>query len=98
MSFFDSISEWFQNHFGWLADFFKPVAAAIEQQGGLLLVNAAKAAVAAVEADPTILGSSAKRDAALKQVLGALEAAGIQASISVVNTAIEVALQGLKAK
>lgn len=97
-SFFDSIIEWFENHFGWLADFFKPMAAAIEQQGGKILVQAAQAAVAEVEADPTILTAGAKRDAAVARVLTSLQAAGIQAGISVVNTAIELAVQGLKAK
>jgi hypothetical protein len=97
MSFFSAIGNWFKSALSQILDFLKPAAAQLAANGGMILLEAASAAVAAVAADPSVLTDSDKRDAAGKLILADMQRKGIQASVSAINLAIETALASFKA-
>lgn len=66
--------------------------------GGRTLLSMADTAVRAVEADPTLITSATKRDAAFGSILAAAEAGGLAVLKSAVSAAIEVAVAALKAE
>lgn len=98
MSFWSSVGDWFKSTLSQILDFLKPAAAQLAANGGMILLEAATAAVAAVAADPRVLSDSDKRDAAGKLILADMQRKGIAASVSAINLAIETALASLKAK
>lgn len=98
MSFWASVGNWFKSALSAMESWLKPAAAYLVANGGPVLVAAAEAAVAAVAADPSILSSSDKRDAAGKMILAEMAKQGVPVAVSAVNLAIEAALAAAKAK
>lgn len=92
----DSISHLFDEAETALLAFFKAGIDAVAANGGTILASAAEQAVAAVAADPAILGDEAKRNAAASQILNQLAAQGIQVGTSALNLAIEAAVATFK--
>lgn len=92
------VNERFSEWFGKLGDFLAPFLNNLFSNGGQVLLNVALDAVQKVAADPSILTDQAKRDAAGKIILDELKKQGISAAQSAVNSAIEVAVQNMKAK
>ena len=98
MSFWSSIHDWFSSLLDQVKNWLTPAAEYLVQNGGLVLLNAAAQAVAAVAADPGVLSDTQKRDKAGQLILASMQAQGIQVAISAVNLAIEAALADYKKK
>lgn len=91
-----TIGQQFQRWFGAFATFLKPAFTALARGGGLLLITAARDAVAAVAADPSLVDDKQKREAAFQAIAVALERQGIQVLAYAINLAIEAAVAELK--
>ena len=89
---FDWFPEKFSNLFSWLGAFLHPMVHQILVGGGQLLATAALEAVAAVEADPSIVGSATKSAAAFGKIAAELEVIGIPVIAQAINAAIEAAV------
>jgi hypothetical protein len=90
----DAFVEWLEDIGEDVLDFVKPLGKQIAAGGGALLVEAARQAVKAAEAE----GGSGrdKFNAAQSKVVEVLEKQGINVIINAVNGAIEAAVAGLK--
>lgn len=97
-SFWSEVGSFFKSALSNILDFLKPAAQQLAANGGMILLEAATQAVAAVAADPSVVSNGAKRDAAGKLILADMQAKGIAAGEAAINLAIESALASLKAK
>jgi hypothetical protein len=91
-----AFSEWLKIIFGVIGAFLVPFIRQFLAAGGVLLANAAMAAVVAVE--QSALTGDEKRAVAFRAIVAELKAKGITLAASTVNSAIEAALAKLKAK
>jgi hypothetical protein len=87
--------------FSWIWDFLKPFVAVLASAIGPVLAATAESAVKAV-AEGALTGDKERRDAAFDLAVANLKTQGYQigaqVTVSMVNTAIELAVQKLKAK
>lgn len=90
-TFFDEVGDDLKTSFGAFLD-------TILGGGGRTLLSIVDTAVRAVEADPSLLTSDAKRTAAIESIMPALESAGITIVKSAISSAIEVAVAALRAE
>lgn len=89
---------WFLRFFGSLGTFLSTLlSGALKQELEVVLPIALKA-VKAVAADQSLLSSGAKRDAALASIIAELGKAQLQIGLSVMNLAVELAVQEYKTK
>lgn len=101
MKLFDALNKLWDGFVEWLEDIgedvldaLKPIARQIARSGGMALVTAAQAAVAAAESQG---GSGEEKfKAAQKAVVASLEAQSIPIVINAINGAIEAAVAKLK--
>lgn len=77
-------------------DIIAPFVRLFLTKSGQALAEIALSAVVKVASDPSILTGEAKRNKAFNMILVELKARGITIATSVINTAIEVAVQKMK--
>jgi hypothetical protein len=82
--------------FGTLWDFIKPLLSAGIHDALNQLLPVALNIVAQIAKDPTVVSNDDKRNAALKNLQSYVTMIGISVGTSVLNTAIELAVQKLK--
>lgn len=88
---------WLLKFFGSLGKFLSVLfKGAINEELKVVLPIAA-GAVRSVANDPTLIASGSKRDTAVELILAELAAAQVKVGISVINLAIELAVQEFKA-
>lgn len=93
-SLWDKVSDWFENIGEEILDFMKPVALEISKNGGLVLLEAAAAAVNAAE-EPGVSGEE-KAKRAFNQVVAVLETKGLPVVTNAIKAAIEAAVARMK--
>lgn len=96
-TFFSSIFGKVEVTLSTIESFLKPALDALIKGGGPILIAAARAAVMAVAADPSLLTAAGgvKRDAAFKLIAADLAAKGLPVVTNAVNIAIEAAVAAL---
>lgn len=82
---------------GTIGDFLRPIFAQGTKELMEQLLPLALQTVAAIAADPTVVSNDAKRQEALVKLENKAEAIGLQVGTSMLNWAIETAVQKLKA-
>lgn len=88
---------WILKFFGALGKFLSVLfKGAINEELKVVLPIAA-GAVRSVAKDPTLIAAGSKRDTAVELILAELAAAQVKVGISVINLAIELAVQEFKA-
>ena len=94
MSFWAKLKLAFSNVWDFLTPFFKSFATSV----GQVILQEAYKAVIMVATDPTLLKDGDKQKAAFDKIKANLIAAGISASTSMINGAIEAALAKAKSE
>lgn len=94
MSFKEKMKLVFSSVWGFISPFVKIFVSS----AGQILAGVALDVVKQIAADPSLVGSGNldKRQAAFEKIKGELVARGLEASTSVINAAIEAAVQKLK--
>ena len=95
MSFFGRIGKWFKRNV--IEDFVTPLFRKGIGDALTWALPRALSLVAQVAADPKLLTNDAKRAAVFRGLEGEAKATGIAIGASLINTAIELAVQKLKA-
>ena len=100
MSFFETIHEKFDALFGDVWDFLQPLFKLFMSQAGQILGNIALGVVMDIAKDPSMVGSGglAKRQAAFDKIAAELKDKGLIVATSMINAAIETAVQHLEKK
>lgn len=100
MSWIDDVKAWLEDKFAELWSAIGPALTAfadsIVNAGADALLQIAGQAIEKVAADPTILTNSARRDAAIGQVLSEAEAAGLKVTETAALNAIQAVYTGMK--
>lgn len=91
-----SFSEKLKAFFSAVADFLYPFIKMFLSSAGQAVLSSASKAVMAVAADPSLINSAEKRQAAFDAITKDLAAQGIAAAVSTINGAIEAAVAKLK--
>ncbi len=100
MTWFDDVKSWLEARIAELRSAIGPALTAfansIVAAGADALLQIAEEAVTKVAADPTILTNSAKRDAAIAQVLGEAGNAGLKVTETAALNAIQAVYTAMK--
>jgi hypothetical protein len=99
MSFFETIHEKFDALFGDVWDFLQPMFKLFMSQAGAMLGQIALGVVMDIAKDPSMVqsGGLAKRQAAFDKIAQELKDKGLIVAESMINAAIETAVQHVKA-
>lgn len=92
-----NISGWFMKLFGALGRFLSVLFNAALKKELEVVMPIAAGAVRSVASDPTLFQPGMKREAALALIMAQLTKSQIEVGLSVVNLAIELAVQEFKA-
>jgi len=92
-----SIKQWFITTLGTLGQFLSVLFKDTVKKELEVVLPLASAAVAQIEADPTLILPGAKRDAAIALIISSLAKSQIKIGLSVVSLGVELAVQSNKA-